>query len=63
MKALLQPEVPESKSRAKRKRKTAYAKVVDIMLTVPRSFLFFCGRACSQPYEEANLSRGANTRL
>ncbi len=39
------------------------ASAVDTMLTVPRSFLFFYGRACSQPYEGANLSRGANTRF
>jgi len=36
---------------------------VDTMLTVPRSFLFFHGRSCSQPCEGANSSRGANTRL
>src|SRR5207237_9963305 len=37
--------------------------VIDIVLTVPRSFLFFHGRACSQPCEGTNMSRGANTRF
>src|SRR5207248_10237962 len=37
--------------------------LIDTLLTVPRSFLFFHGRSCSQPCEGANLSRWANTRL
>jgi len=41
----------------------ARARAVDIVLTVPRSFLFFYGRPCSQPCEGANVSRGTNTRL
>ena len=38
----------------------ARASAVDGMLTVPRSFLFFHGHPCSQPFEGANVSRGAN---
>ena len=34
---------------------------VDTMLTVPPSFLFFRGRACSQPCNGANLLRGLVT--
>ena len=34
-------------------------RAVDTMLTVPRSFLVISVRSCSQPYEGANLSRGA----
>ena len=37
--------------------------LVDGVLTVPRSFLFFHGHSCSQLCEGANVSRGANTRF
>jgi len=46
-----------------RAREATCREAVDTMLTVPRSFLFFSGRLCSQPCEGANVSRGENTRL
>jgi hypothetical protein len=38
-------------------------RAVDTMLTVPRSFLFFHGRSCSQACEGADSCRGRNARF